>query len=157
MAECNGTTTENTEPHVSGKRGVNKGKSLKAVMQTATVSTISNSESLEKDMVAPEEKNINVNNKVDNGGNALLLVCNCYKKENLIDIVQFLVEKNIDINCKDDKGCNALHLVCFNSPKPLLNDLVRLLVQHLIDKEAKTSRVSFTSSLREILQNRKSF
>jgi hypothetical protein len=41
---------------VSGKRGVDKGKSLKAVMQTATVSTVSNSESLEKDMVAPEGK-----------------------------------------------------------------------------------------------------
>jgi ankyrin repeat protein len=78
-----------------------------------------------------------VNNKVDKGGNALTLVCNCYKKENLIDIVQLLVEKNIDINCKDDKGCNAFHLVCFHSPKPLLNDLVRLLVQHQIDKEAK--------------------
>ncbi|XP_045023171.1 uncharacterized protein LOC123467201 [Daphnia magna] len=41
-------------PEVSGKRGVYRGKSLKAVIQTATVSTVSNSESLEKDMVAPE-------------------------------------------------------------------------------------------------------
>ena len=41
---------------VSGKRGVDKGKSLKTVMQTATVSTVPNSESLEKDMVAPEGK-----------------------------------------------------------------------------------------------------
>jgi hypothetical protein len=35
---------------------VDKGKSLKAVIQTATVSTVSNSESLEKDMDAPEGK-----------------------------------------------------------------------------------------------------
>ncbi|EFX75218.1 hypothetical protein DAPPUDRAFT_323426 [Daphnia pulex] len=47
----------NSLAEVSGKRGADKGKSLKAVMQTATVSTVSNSESLEKDMVAPEDGN----------------------------------------------------------------------------------------------------
>ena len=42
---------------VSGKSGQeDKGKSLKTIKPTATVTTVPNSESLEKDMVAPEGK-----------------------------------------------------------------------------------------------------
>jgi hypothetical protein len=70
------------------------------------------------------EKGIDVNCKND-GRNALRLLCEYYKNENLIDIIRFLIEKGINVNYKD------IVVLRQNYRKENCSQIVDLLNQHV--------------------------
>ena len=81
-----------------------------------------------------ENGGMDVNATNDNGDNALLLVCLCYEKSNLIDIVRLLLQKGIDVNAVNEVNRNALHMLYFNyvcvSEGNNLMGIVRLLLEY---------------------------
>jgi ankyrin repeat protein len=60
-------------------------------------------------------------------------LCQNYKNENLIDIVQLFIENGIDVNWKNRAGWNALLFLCKNYVNDNLIEIVRLLIEHGIN------------------------
>ena len=80
---------------------------------------------------------IDVNCKKNVGDNALTLLCEYYKNENLIDIIRLLIEKGIDVNSKTYIGKTALRYLCENYEKENLIDIIRLFIENKINVNYK--------------------
>lgn len=70
------------------------------------------------------------------GSTALNVLCEQYREDNPIDLVQLLIDGDIDVNAKDFDGWTALYCMCqFYYTQRIL--LAHLRVRLLIDKGAE--------------------
>ena len=80
-----------------------------------------------------------VNAKDNSGWTAQHLLCQSYKKNHLIDIIQHFIQHGVDINAVGKDGENILHLVCLTYQKDNSIEIIRLFIQHGVDVKAKDS------------------
>jgi hypothetical protein len=88
--------------------------------------------------------------KNKDGKNVLHLLCEHYKKEDLIDLISLLIENGIDINSKSINSENALfYLLDSDVKNNLRDDIVKLLIRHGIQFSSKYYEMLQKSGMEE--------